>query len=135
MVSGAGKGYGSIIAFEIKAPSGSTAKEAGQKFVEGLQLHSHVANIGDVRSLVIHPARRRGRAAPRPAGASTAGLWNLRGLRDPCASLGLAQLSTEGRRRRRAAADEGMRRGERREAAADEGMRRGEEAHSGSAGQ
>ena len=53
---GAGKGYGSIIAFEIKAPSGSTAKEAGQKFVEGLQLHSHVANIGDVRSLVIHPA-------------------------------------------------------------------------------
>ena len=30
--------------------------EAGKKFVEGLQLHSHVANIGDVRSLVIHPA-------------------------------------------------------------------------------
>lgn len=29
---------------------------AGQAFVEGLQLHSHVANIGDVRSLVIHPA-------------------------------------------------------------------------------
>ena len=31
-------------------------KEAGQKFVEALTLHSHVANIGDVRSLVIHPA-------------------------------------------------------------------------------
>ena len=30
--------------------------EAGQKFVEALELHSHVANIGDVRSLVIHPA-------------------------------------------------------------------------------
>ena len=30
--------------------------EAGRKFVEGLELHSHVANIGDVRSLVIHPA-------------------------------------------------------------------------------
>ena len=30
--------------------------EAGQKFVEGLVLHSHVANSGDVRSLVIHPA-------------------------------------------------------------------------------
>ena len=28
----------------------------GQKFVEALTLHSHVANIGDVRSLVIHPA-------------------------------------------------------------------------------
>ena len=48
---GAGKGYGSIIAFNIKG-----GREAGQKFVEGLQLHSHVANIGDVRSLVIHPA-------------------------------------------------------------------------------
>ncbi len=28
----------------------------GKRFVEGLSLHSHVANIGDVRSLVIHPA-------------------------------------------------------------------------------
>ncbi len=48
---GGGKGYGSILAFDIVG-----GKEAGQKFVEGLQLHSHVANIGDVRSLVIHPA-------------------------------------------------------------------------------
>ena len=46
-----GKGYGSVPAFVIK---GGT--EAGQKFVEALELHSHVANIGDVRSLVIHPA-------------------------------------------------------------------------------
>ena len=30
--------------------------DAGKKFVEALELHSHVANIGDVRSLVIHPA-------------------------------------------------------------------------------
>ena len=30
--------------------------EAGKKFVEGLEMFSHVANIGDVRSLVIHPA-------------------------------------------------------------------------------
>ncbi|MEO5723318.1 MAG: bifunctional o-acetylhomoserine/o-acetylserine sulfhydrylase [Ilumatobacteraceae bacterium] len=48
---GRGKGYGSVIAFIIKGGS-----EAGQKFVGGLELHSHVANIGDVRSLVIHPA-------------------------------------------------------------------------------
>ena len=48
---GRGKGYGSIIAFEIKG-----GREAGQRFVEALELHSHVANIGDVRSLVIHPA-------------------------------------------------------------------------------
>ena len=46
-----GKGFGSVIAFEVEG-----GREAGQKFVEALQLHSHVANIGDVRSLVIHPA-------------------------------------------------------------------------------
>ena len=40
-----------MLSFEIKG-----GIEAGQKFVEGLRLHSHVANIGDVRSLVIHPA-------------------------------------------------------------------------------
>jgi O-acetylhomoserine (thiol)-lyase len=52
----AGKGFGSVLAFDIKAPAGLTEREAGQKFVEALQLHSHVANIGDARSLVIHPA-------------------------------------------------------------------------------
>jgi O-acetylhomoserine (thiol)-lyase len=46
-----GRGYGSVPAFVIKG-----GKEAGQKFVEALELHSHVANIGDVRSLAIHPA-------------------------------------------------------------------------------
>jgi len=48
---GRGKGYGSVLAFVIKG-----GRAAGQKFVEALELHSHVANIGDVRSLVIHPA-------------------------------------------------------------------------------
>jgi O-acetylhomoserine (thiol)-lyase len=48
---GNGKGFGSVLAFNIKG-----GVEAGQKFVAGLKLHSHVANIGDVRSLVIHPA-------------------------------------------------------------------------------
>ena len=47
----AGKGYGSVLAFEIEG-----GLEAGKRFVEALELHSHVANIGDVRSLVIHPA-------------------------------------------------------------------------------
>ena len=44
-------GTGAVLSFEIEG-----GIEAGKKFVEGLQLHSHVANIGDVRSLVIHPA-------------------------------------------------------------------------------
>ena len=30
--------------------------EAGQAFVDSLELHSHLANVGDVRSLAIHPA-------------------------------------------------------------------------------
>ena len=45
------KGTGAVLSFEIAG-----GVEAGQKFVEALFLHSHVANIGDVRSLVIHPA-------------------------------------------------------------------------------
>jgi O-acetylhomoserine (thiol)-lyase len=45
------KGAGAIVSFEIEG-----GLDAGVKFVDGLELHSHVANIGDVRSLVIHPA-------------------------------------------------------------------------------
>ena len=45
------RGAGGVLAFEIAG-----GVEAGRRFVEGLSLHSHVANIGDVRSLVIHPA-------------------------------------------------------------------------------
>jgi O-acetylhomoserine (thiol)-lyase len=44
-------GYGAIIAFGIE---GGLA--AGQRFVDALELHSHLANVGDVRSLAIHPA-------------------------------------------------------------------------------
>ncbi|GAA4360150.1 bifunctional o-acetylhomoserine/o-acetylserine sulfhydrylase [Paeniglutamicibacter cryotolerans] len=45
------KGIGAIVSFEI---NGDLA--AGQGFVDALELHSHVANLGDVRSLVVHPA-------------------------------------------------------------------------------
>jgi O-acetylhomoserine (thiol)-lyase len=45
------RGAGAVVAFEIKG-----GVDAGKRFVDALQLHSHVANIGDVRSLVIHPA-------------------------------------------------------------------------------
>lgn len=44
-------GAGSILGFVLDGGS-----EAGQAFVDALSLHSNVANIGDVRSLVIHPA-------------------------------------------------------------------------------
>jgi O-acetylhomoserine (thiol)-lyase len=46
-----GKGAGSVPAFVIEG-----GVEAGRRFVEALELHSHLANIGDVRSLAIQPA-------------------------------------------------------------------------------
>ncbi|WP_407107568.1 bifunctional o-acetylhomoserine/o-acetylserine sulfhydrylase [Rhodococcus aetherivorans] len=45
------RGTGAIVTFELAG-----GVDAGKKFVDALTLHSHVANIGDVRSLVIHPA-------------------------------------------------------------------------------
>ncbi len=45
------KGAGSIFTFGIKG-----GKEAGVKFIEGLELLSHLANVGDAKTLVIHPA-------------------------------------------------------------------------------
>jgi O-acetylhomoserine (thiol)-lyase len=45
------RGAGSILSFGIKGGA-----PAGRSFVEGLELFSHLANVGDARSLVIHPA-------------------------------------------------------------------------------
>jgi O-acetylhomoserine (thiol)-lyase len=45
------KGTSAIVGFELAG-----GVDAGKRFVDALTLHSHVANIGDVRSLVIHPA-------------------------------------------------------------------------------
>jgi O-acetylhomoserine (thiol)-lyase len=44
-------GGGAILAFGINGGA-----EAGRTFIEGLELFSHLANVGDVRSLAIHPA-------------------------------------------------------------------------------
>jgi O-acetylhomoserine (thiol)-lyase len=46
-----GRGYGGILAFGLKA-----GREAGSTFIEALQLFSHLANIGDAKSLAIHNA-------------------------------------------------------------------------------
>ncbi|MGE0424847.1 MAG: O-acetylhomoserine aminocarboxypropyltransferase [Reyranellaceae bacterium] len=45
------KGSGAIFSFDIKG-----GREAGRKFIERLKLFSHLANVGDAKSLVIHPA-------------------------------------------------------------------------------
>jgi O-acetylhomoserine (thiol)-lyase len=46
------KGPGAVFAFELKSGS----REAGKRFIESLELFSHLANVGDAKSLVIHPA-------------------------------------------------------------------------------
>lgn len=45
------KGHGALVGFGVKG-----GKEAGKKFINSLKLLSHLANIGDAKSLVIHPA-------------------------------------------------------------------------------
>src|SRR4051794_746708 len=45
------KGQGAIVAFELKG-----GIDAGRKFIDSLEMFSHLANVGDVRSLAIHPA-------------------------------------------------------------------------------
>lgn len=49
------KGPGAVLSFEID-PGAGDPREAGRKFIESLQLFSHLANVGDAKSLVIHPA-------------------------------------------------------------------------------
>lgn len=46
------KGPGAVLGFTLKDADAATA----QKFVDSLQLHSLLVNIGDVRSLAVHPA-------------------------------------------------------------------------------
>jgi O-acetylhomoserine (thiol)-lyase len=44
-------GYGALLGFELK-----DGREAGRRFIDALELVYHVANIGDARTLAIHPA-------------------------------------------------------------------------------
>jgi len=45
------RGSGSIVSFGIKG-----GREAGRAFIERVEVFSHLANVGDAKSLVIHPA-------------------------------------------------------------------------------
>ncbi len=45
------KGAGAILSFGVKG-----GREAGRKFIESVKLASHLANVGDARTLVVHPA-------------------------------------------------------------------------------
>ena len=76
------RGAGSVFSFDLKGN-----REQGKKFVESLRLFSHLANVGDSRSLVIHPASTthfRMTDEALAAGGITQGTIRLSiGLEDP----------------------------------------------------
>ena len=49
-------GAAGVMTFGIKAGAGGSTARSGEKFIDSLQVLSHLANIGDAKSLVIHPA-------------------------------------------------------------------------------
>jgi O-acetylhomoserine (thiol)-lyase len=76
------RGAGSVFSFDLKG-----SREQGKRFVESLKIFSHLANVGDCRSLVIHPASTthfRMNDAALAAGGITQGTIRLSiGLEDP----------------------------------------------------
>ena len=58
-------GFGGLVGFELKG-----GNEAGRAFIDALKLLYHVANIGDARSLAIHPATHHAFAAHRRRSSS-----------------------------------------------------------------
>ena len=75
------KGCGAVFTFEIRG-----GRAAGRKFIEALRLFSHLANVGDAKSLVIHPAStthfRLDDAALRAAGIGAGTIRLSIGLED-----------------------------------------------------
>jgi O-acetylhomoserine (thiol)-lyase len=76
------RGAGSVFSFDLNG-----SREQGKKFVEALKIFSHLANVGDCRSLVIHPAStthfRMDDAALAGAGISQGTIRLSIGLEDP----------------------------------------------------
>ncbi|MDR1151499.1 MAG: PLP-dependent transferase, partial [Bifidobacteriaceae bacterium] len=50
------EGPGAVFAFGLRAAGGRAARDVGRAFIENLTLASHLANVGDAKTLVIHPA-------------------------------------------------------------------------------
>ena len=76
------KGCGAVFSFVLKGD-----REAGRRFIESLRVFSHLANVGDAKSLVIHPAstthHRMDAAALEAAGISEGTIRLSVGLEDP----------------------------------------------------
>jgi O-acetylhomoserine (thiol)-lyase len=76
------RGCGAVFTFELKGD-----RAAGRRFIESLTVFSHLANVGDARSLVIHPAStthfRMDAAALKAAGIAEGTVRLSIGLEDP----------------------------------------------------
>jgi O-acetylhomoserine (thiol)-lyase len=76
------RGCGAVFSFELKG-----GRPAGKRFIETLSVFSHLANVGDAKSLVIHPATtthyRMDEAALRAAGIGEGTVRLSIGLEDP----------------------------------------------------
>jgi O-acetylhomoserine (thiol)-lyase len=76
------KGCGAVFSFDLKG-----SRASGRAFIEALKIFSHLANVGDCRSLVIHPAStthfRMDDAALRSAGIGPGTIRLSIGLEDP----------------------------------------------------
>jgi O-acetylhomoserine (thiol)-lyase len=76
------KGAGSVFSFDIKG-----SRDDGIKFIEALKIFSHLANVGDAKSLVIHPASTTHfRMSDEALGQAGIGAGTIRlsiGLEDP----------------------------------------------------
>jgi O-acetylhomoserine (thiol)-lyase len=76
------RGAGAVFSFELDG-----TREQGRRFIEGLRLFSHLANVGDAKSLVIHPAStthsRMDAAALAAAGIGEGSIRLSIGLEDP----------------------------------------------------
>ena len=82
LLRGGARGAGAVFSFDIKG-----SREQGKTFIESLKLFSHLANVGDCRSLVIHPAStthfRMSDEALAGAGISQGTIRLSIGLEDP----------------------------------------------------
>jgi O-acetylhomoserine (thiol)-lyase len=81
------RGAGAVFSFDIQG-----SREQGRAFIESLKLFSHLANVGDAKSLVIHPAStthfRMDDAALRSAGIGPGTIRLSIGLEDPADLIG-----------------------------------------------
>ena len=98
------QGPGAVFSFGVRGDDEDAARAAGRRFIESVQLCSHLANIGDARTLVLHPgvdhppaADRRPAARGRRAGRTSSA--SASGSRTPTTSSGTSTRPSPRRRR------------------------------------